>query len=453
MATQQKELILTECPIPQALNKLFIPASVGFFFSVLFNIVDTYFGGQISSQTLAALSLCFPLFFIIIALVYGFSSGCSALIATLVGKKQKENAKQFYCQCLSFGFFLTIFTTFIGIAFSEVLLKIMGAKGSYLQEALDYILILFYGCFAIVSVGIINSGLSALGQNKPNRNFLIASFFANIILDYWFVFGGLGIPPLGVKGIAWATVLSHLGGVFYLFFQTKKTFLLNTICLEYFIPKKECYKQIFTQGIPSTFNMMSIGIYFFIINSFLSDFGQEAIAAYGIGLRIEQLILVPGIGLSIAVSTLVAQNHGANIASRVKQTVRIGLIYSGSIMLFGFFFLIFAGRIIMGLFTQNSKIINIGVEYLNIEAWTLLSYTLIHIASAALQGLKKPNISAMINLVGRFLPLPVLYILFNVFHLQTTAIWYTILFNSWLMGLLFVFFLQKTIKKSFAIPA
>ena len=452
MPSQQTELNLITSPIPKTLNKLFIPASVGFFFSVLYNVVDTYYGGKISSQTLAALSLSFPIYFIIIALIFGFSGGCSALIATLVGKDKKEDAKQFYCQCLSFGFFLVFFTSLIGIIFSEILLKILGAKGSYLQESLDYILIIFYGSFAIVGVGIINSGLSALGKNKPSRNSLIASFLANIILDFWFVFGGLGIPPLGIKGIAWATVISHIGSVFYLLHHAKKTFLLKNISLTYFIPRKNCYQQILAQGIPATFNMLSISIYFFIINSFLSGFGQEAIAAYGIGLRIEQLFLVPGIGLSIAVSTLVAQNHGARLEYRVRETIRIGMIYSGIMMLFGWFFLVFAGRLIMGFFTKDTDIISIGVEYLNIEAWTLLSYTFIHVASSALQGLKKPSVSFIINLVGRFLPLPILYIFINILNFQTTAIWYTILFNNWFMGIAFIFFLQKTIKKSFLIP-
>ena len=449
MAKNQPMEQLTSGSIPKIMNRLFIPASVGFFFNVLYNIVDTYFGGKISPETLAGLSISFPIFFIIIALVFGFSSGCSALIATEIGKGDKENAKHLYCQSISFGFFLAIFTSLIGIIFTSPLLKLLGAANQYATEASNYLLIIFYGAIFIVGVGIINAGLSALGQNKPNRNFLIASFFSNILLDYWFIYGGLGIPPLGVQGIGLATVVVHVFGILYLLYHVRQTFLLDGVNLKTFIPKKEYYLQILSQGLPATFNMLSISIYFFIINRFLTDFGQEAVAAYGIGLRIEQLILVPGVGLGIAISTIVAQNHGANIPERVNETIKVGMIYSLSMMTFGCLFLLLFGEYIMQFFTGNKDTIAIGVEYLRIEAFTLFSYSFTHISASALQGLKKPNISSVINLIGRFTPLPVLLILIDVYAFSTPAVWWTILINSWLMGITFFLFLKLILKKTF----
>ena len=193
------------------------------------------------------------------------------------------------------------------------MLIFLGAEGRYLDDALAYILPIFGGSVFIVFATIVNSGLSAQGKNKPNRNYLIVAFFANIILDYWFIHGGLGLPALGIQGIAYATVVVHILGIFYLLYHVKKTFLfeqINHCFLYYFIPQKHCFKLILSQGVPGTISMLSISFYFFVLNKFISSFGADAIAAYGIGLRIEQLILVPEIGISIAVSTLVAQNHG-----------------------------------------------------------------------------------------------------------------------------------------------
>ena len=332
------------------------------------------------------------------------------------------------------------------------MLIFLGAEGRYLDDALAYILPIFGGSVFIVFATIVNSGLSAQGKNKPNRNYLIVAFFANIILDYWFIHGGLGLPALGIQGIAYATVVVHILGIFYLLYHVKKTFLfeqINHCFLYYFIPQKHCFKLILSQGVPGTISMLSISFYFFVLNKFISSFGADAIAAYGIGLRIEQLILVPEIGISIAVSTLVAQNHGAGLKSRVNESIRAGILYSFFVMVVGCFFLLFAGKLVLSFFTQKPEIIAIGWKYLRIEAFTLFSYIMIHISSAILQGLKKPSISTFINIFGRCLPIPILYILIYLLDFGSYAIWWTIFGNSWLMAILFIIFTKREMSKAF----
>ena len=453
MSEKKPEIDLTTDSIPKLLRQLCVPASVGLFFSVLYNVVDTYFGGQISPQTLASLSITFPVFFLIIAFSVGFSSGVSALIATKIGAKKKEEAQKLYCQFLCFGLFLAVVLTTIGLAVSKQTLIFLGAKENYLKDALAYILPVFGGSIFILFTFVINSGLSALGKNKPQRNYLICAFFSNIILDYWFIKGGLGIPALGIKGIAYATILVHFMGTIYLLYCVKKTFLLDNIdakCLSYFIPQKNCFQTILAQGIPTTISMLSVSFYFFVLNKFISVFGADAIAAYGIGLRIEQLILVPGIGISIAVSTLVAQNHGAGLKSRVNESIRAGILYSFLVMTTGCFFLLFASKLVLSFFTQKPEIIAIGWEYLRIEAFTLFSYVMIHISSAILQGLKKPSIATFINIFGRCLPIPILYILIYTLGLGSQSIWWTILATCYFMGIIFIIFTKREMRKAFS---
>ena len=432
MNQKNQAIDLTTDSIPKLLRQLFIPASIGMFFSVLYSVVDTYFGGQISPQALASLSITFPIFFLIIAVSIGFSAGASALIATQIGAKKKEEAKRFYCQFLSFGLFLSFFLTLVGLFVSKPMLIFLGAEGKYLDDALAYILPIFGGSTFIVFAAIVNSGLNAQGLNKPNRNYLILAFFANIVLDYWFIHGGLGLPALGIQGIAYATVVVHILGIFYLLYHVKKTFLfeqINHCFLYYFIPQKHCFKLILSQGVPGTISMLSISFYFFVLNKFISSFGADAIAAYGIGLRVEQLILVPGIGIGIAVSTLVAQNHGAVLKNRVKESIRAGILYFLVMMAIGCLFLLVLGEYVLLLFTKKSEIVVIGLEYLRIEAFTLFAYTFLHIPGSVLQGLKKPNISTFINVFGRCLPIPILYILIYLLDFGSQAIWWTIFGN------------------------
>ncbi len=452
MSKKNQAIDLTTGSIPKLLRQLFIPASIGMLFSVLYNVVDTYFGGQISPQALASLSVTFPIFFLVIAFSVGFSAGASALIATKIGSKNKEEAKKFYCQFLSFGVFLALFLTLLGLWVSKPMLVFLGAEGKYLEDALAYIIPIFGGSAFILFAFIVNSGLNAQGLTKPNRNYLIVAFFANIILDYWFIHGGLGVPALGIQGIAFATVLVHLLGIFYLLYCVKQTFLFEKIdsCfLCYFIPEKKHFKLILEQGMPTTISMLSIGFYFFVLNKFISSFGSDAIAAYGIGLRVEQLILVPGIGIGIAVSTLVAQNHGAALKNRVRESIRAGILYFFVMMIIGCIFLLVIGEYVLLLFTQKKEIVSVGLEYLRIEAFTLFSYVLIHIPGSILQGLKRPNISTYINLFGRCLPIPVLYILIYSLDFGSKAIWWTIFGNSWFMAILFIIFTKREMKRAF----
>ena len=158
---------------------------------------------------------------------------------------------------------------------------------------------------------------------------------------------------------------------------------------------------------------------------------------------------MPEIGISIAVSTLVAQNHGAGLKSRVNESIRAGILYSFFVMVVGCFFLLFAGKLVLSFFTQKPEIIAIGWKYLRIEAFTLFSYIMIHISSAILQGLKKPSISTFINIFGRCLPIPILYILIYLLDFGSYAIWWTIFGNSWLMAILFIIFTKREMSKAF----
>ena len=136
---------LTTDPIPSLVRKIAVPASIGFFFNTMYNVVDTYFAGFVSTEALAALSISFPVFFIIIAMGTGISQGGTALIANALGEKNSEKAHHFCVQCLSFGILFAIGLTIIGFAFAPFLFGVLGATGDYLELALDYMNVILAG--------------------------------------------------------------------------------------------------------------------------------------------------------------------------------------------------------------------------------------------------------------------------------------------------------------------
>ena len=432
---------LTTVNVNAGLKRLFIPASIGLFFHVLFSIVDTYYGGEISTEALAALGVTFPLYFILLSVGVGFAGGISALIATQIGKKDYDAARMIFLRALGFMTLASALMTLFGVLFTDALLAIIGVSAELTVVAKAYVLPLYYGSVVMIQIHVVNAGLSAMGRNVPNRNFLIGGFFANIVFNHWFVHGGLGVPPLGVAGIAYSTLLIHLLGILYLMRHIRQTFLWRGARWNDWLPRLHLpYGRRFVgQGAPSTFNMLSIAIYFFIINHYVAIFGDGAVAAYGIGIRIEQLILVPGIGLNIAVATMVAQNHGADAIHRIRVIIRRAFAYSLTIMIGGGLFLLAAGLTFVRFFSQEAEVLYYAEEYLFVAALTLTAYSLIHVSGAVFQGIKKPSISSGINLVGRFTPLPLLYLFISEWGWSSKAIWWVIFGNSWVLGFVFLF--------------
>jgi Na+-driven multidrug efflux pump len=155
---------LLQVPIALGLRRLAIPAGVGFFFTTMFNVVDTFYGGLISTEALAALSLSFPVFFFIIAAGSGISTGATALIGNALGAKRIEEARAYTVQAISFATLCAITLTIVGLASSPALFRFLGASGDYLFLSLSYMNVIFIGTLPFLLNYILNSGLYASGE-------------------------------------------------------------------------------------------------------------------------------------------------------------------------------------------------------------------------------------------------------------------------------------------------
>lgn len=403
-------LDLTQGDIKVQIKKLAIPASVGFFFHTMYNITDTYFAGLISTQALSALTLSFSIFFMMIAIAGGMSEAVTALVGNALGGGDRERASHIALNALFFGLFLSLGLTIIGVAATPYLMMLLGAKGAYLQESLAYINVILYASTFFVFSFFMNALLNAVGDTVSFRNILIVSSVLNVILDYWFVMGGLGVTPLGVSGIALATVITELITVLYLFYKLQKTSLLSNY--RKFSVDKTIFKKFMTQGFPPSVNMVMMATGIFIVTYFASSYGQEVIAAYGIGMRIEQIILMPTIGLNVAVLTIVAQNNGAKQFERIREMLKISLYYGGIISLVGMVLLLVGAEKFMHFFSDDTKVIEEGARYLRVEAFILFSFVVIFVHLALLQGIERPSFIFYISIFRQIVaPVAVLSLL------------------------------------------
>ncbi len=436
---------LTQGSIAHHLRQLAIPAAIGFFFHTMFNVTDTYFAGKVSSDALAALSLTFPIFFMIIAIGAGMSEAVTALVGNRLGAKEHTQARQIVWHAFILGLFLSLTLTTIGVFIAPFLMQELGATGAYLQVSLDYILTLLFASLFFIFSYFINALLSAIGDLKSFRNILIMAFFLNIILDYWFVYGGLGVDPLGVKGIAFATVITEALSMFYLLYRLKISILLHD--MPTFSFDKNIIKELLKQGLPPTVNLLLMAAGIFLITYFASTFGKEVVAGMGIGMRVEQIALMPALGISMSVLSIVSQNHGAKAFERIDETLKTAVKYAFYLSLVGMIIIGFEADYLVSLFTTDEKVIIEGVLYTQVAAFALFAYVLIFTYLSLLQGIQKPAMLLYIS-IGRqiILPLTVFSILV-FFKLGIFSIWVAIAAITWAAAFFAMWYAKKSLAK------
>ncbi|MFH1835765.1 MAG: MATE family efflux transporter [Methanobacteriota archaeon] len=401
------------------------PMVVAFTLQSAFNIVDAYFVGKISADALAAVSVSFPVVFLIIALATGLGVGSTSLIARCFGAKNYVKAGEVAEHALVLAIALSIFFMVGGIASTSFLFSLMGVTEVVNDLALDYIHIILLGSpiFFLAMVG--NSIIRGEGEMKFPMYGMGAAAILNIILDPICIFT-LG---WGVKGAAIATIAARAFGMLIIFayFFMDKTWL--KIKLHKFSFNLEYVKGIFSVGVPSSISNLSMSIGMFLLTIIVAGFGTEALAAFGIGFRLDSLAILPALGVSISVVSLVGQNVGAGQFKRAEEmTYKAGLFATACMALLGLFFMIFSRQIIM-LFNNDPLVVSYGSSFLRIVPISYFFVGLSIVISGAFlgSGHALPSLALTIIRVIIF-NIPLAYLLSRTMGIQ--GIWYGILFSS-----------------------
>jgi Na+-driven multidrug efflux pump len=261
------------------------------------------------------------------------------------------------------------------------------------------------------------------------------------------MYGGYGFPALGIRGIALSTVLIQVFGTIYMIFITRRRKIFQNARFSEFIPQRKYFAALFGQGFPASLNMLTVAIGIFVITYFASQFGKEAVAAYGIATRIEQIALLPTIGLNIAALTLAGQNMGAGLPERVYASWKLNIRYGLMIILIGVVGVDLFARQLIHAFTTDVKVIEIGAEYLHIAVLFFFAYVFLNISVSTLQGMKKPLYAIFVGAYRQFLvPLPLF--LFLAIYLQwgTKGIWWGIFTANWSAAIFTFFYTRHQIR-------
>ena len=394
---------LVRDPIPRLIRQIAVPFALGMFFNTMFNVTDTFFAGRLSTDALAALSLSFPMFFLVLGPGIGIQTGATALISNALGAGDDRRAVRYNVQAVTLAVMVTAVITVVMHLVLPALYRFFGAEGEVLAGGLRYMRVIASGGIVIVLSQVLNAGLVARGDTKAYRNVLVVAAILNVGLDPLLMFGltiagRQIIPPLLEGGTAIATVGLQGLGVVYLVGRGRSRRVYDGARFRDFLPDRTILRELVGQSAPAALDFLILTLGAFVLNYFISDFGRNAIAAYGASLRIEQIALMPLFGISVALSTLVGQNNGAQRLDRVvesfRTSIRISIVAAVAILVP----VLLAAAPILRLFTDTAEVVTIGRRYLYIQGITYFSYILMNLSNAVLRGLKKPVMIMWIGL-------------------------------------------------------
>jgi len=390
---------LTVGSIPGHFRRMAIPTAIGMVFTTLYNVVDSYFAGIISTDALAALAVSFHVFFILVTFGFGVNSAMGALVGNALGAGRRRYARTIACQGISYAVVASILLTVVGYAVSPFLISAVSEPGSFRDLANAYIDVLLLAAPAFIVVFSINGILGAQGDAVSMQRAQIAAFFANIALNPIMIFGIPGVfPALGFNGIALSTATSQSGVLAYMLWRLYRSELMARQRLVLYRPRLRQFREITVLALPASSAMIVMLVGAFVVQLYLKQFGPQAIAAYGVGLRIEQMLLLPAFGLTITLLPIAAQNFGAHEYERVQEAFIFCCKAGTLLMLLASLLLWVASKPAMSLFTDDPEVIRIGGNYLNVDGFMLPIYILLFAMNSLLQALKRPMFTLWIGI-------------------------------------------------------
>jgi len=442
---------LLEDSIPKLVKKIALPASVGTLFQTLYNIVDTFFAGKISAEALSALTKSFPIYFIIIATSIGVTVAGTSLIANSIGEKDKNKILFYFTNTLYYGLIISIVITLIGLFFAKKVFFLMGSSNEVINLGTQYTNTIFAFSVLFILVVSFNSLLHAEGDTKTYRNALILSFFLNIILNPILIFGFLFIPALGVKGIAIATIISQSVSLIIVFLKVLQNQRIKEISNEYFKIKSSYIKNIFFQSMPISLAICGYSVAAAIIFTYVGYSGEYAAAGYGAATRIEQVLLLPILGINTAIISIIAQNYGAKNYGRIKESYYTAIKYAFVIMLTSSIIIFFTAGIIPTFFSDNIEVIHYGKKYLQISAFVLPAYPIFFLSNGFFMALKKSENALITNFFRNvLLPITTFYFAMYISADFNTFFWLWVISN-WIFSLsllsIVLYYIQKKLQK------
>lgn len=377
---------MADMPVKKLMLAMGIPMILSMMLQALYNIVDSAFVSNMAScgeESLNALTLAFPMQMLMVAIGIGTGVGTNALLAKSLGQGNKEKASRVAGNAI----FLAIIIYFIFLLFGlfgvRFYISTQTSNPLIFDMAVDYLRICCVVSPGIVFFAIYEKLLQAAGHSVYSTIAQIAGALANIVSDPILIYGLLGLPALGIRGAAIATVIGQcLSWALALVFHLKVNKDISNQ-LKYVRPSGKIIKEIYSIGLPAIIAQALMSVMTYGLNIILVTVSESMVTAYGLYYKIQQFILFAAFGLRDAITTVISFSFGMRSRQRIRDGIKYGMLYTFIIML--------AGTIIVEVFASPfAKVFGLSGETqtLCISAMRVISISFIFAgANIAFQGI------------------------------------------------------------------
>ena len=429
-----------------------LPLALSMLVQALYNVVDGVFVSWINDggNAVTALSMAFPVQNLMIGFATGVGVGMNALLSKSLGENNRERANK----AAGSGILLTVLAAMLFMLFG-----IFGARAFFdmqsdvaltVENGTQYISICCIGCLGIFVEVLGERLLQASGKTIFTLFTQGTGAVLNIILDYWFIFGGFGLPAMGIAGAAWATVIGQwvaglLAVLFNLLFNKDVDFRLR-----YLKPDWKMIGKVLSIGVPSVV-MMAIGsVMTFCMNqvliSFKDTYGETPVGVFGIYFKLQSFFLMPVFGLNNACVSIVAFNYGARQPKRIINTLKYSLGTAFSLLVLGLLVFQLLPDQLLGIFNPTEDFLVIGRSALQTVSWSFPMAAIAIALGASFQALGNGIYSTITSLCRQLVVLvPAAYLL--SLSGQVTLVWWAFPIAEVVSLTLSVLFFARLYKK------
>ncbi len=388
--------VLVQNSVKRTLVAMALPMLAGTFAINAYGLTDAWFVGRLGTYPLAAIGFAYPVIMLFSCVSIGLGSGITALTSHALGRNDREGAAHFATYGLAFAGGTAAVIAIAGYLSVEPVFRQLGADEHSLPLVIEFMQVWYLGapvmCLPMVGNGI----LISMGDSRSASRLMMLGAFVNLVLNPILIFGHLGLPTLGVRGSALATVLAHSVSTVWLIRLLLRGGLLMTGGWRW-LDAAAAVRRILGFGIPGVLSMSLMPISATVITRILSGFGNEAVAASGVAGRIEMFAFIIPMALGMSIMPFVSQNYGALRPDRIREAAdvayRFAMLYGIGVALVFFA----SARWLGAVFSPDAGVANVLVAYIRTVAFGYGLMEMHRYSAMILTGLHRPVSSTALN--------------------------------------------------------
>jgi putative MATE family efflux protein len=435
---------LTTMPLSRAIFKLAGPAIGSMIFIMIFGLVDIWWVGKLGAEQLAGVSAASFLVWALESVAMLVSTGVNALVARYIGAKENEKANLVIGQAIILATIIALSSTAFGLILQKAAFTKMGLEGVVLDAALDYMNVILYGIITIFLAFTLDAAFRGMGDTKTPLKIISVALTLNMILDPLLIFGYGPIPQMGAQGAALATIIAHALIVFWAAALLRK----REIHFRFRNENNKFYDwgvmwRLTKIGAPVAVNGFLFSLSYMALTRIITGFGSGALAAIGIGHRIEGLSYNIAVGFSFAAATLIGQNLGANKPERAEKAVWLNILYISIFLAGACAIFFFYGGYIFRFFINDPEVIAEGVTYLKIIAIFEIFLGFEIVLEGAFGGAGDTMPPMLISVPLTWARIPLAIFLAHNMGMGSVGVWWAISITTGLKGILLAVWFRR----------